>query len=257
MGTAESGQWSIGELAKACGVSVRTLHHYDEIGLLTASGRTPSGHRRYGEGDLRRLYRIRALHMLGIPLASITTALDGPGNDDDDLGSMRVLLDRQLRHVQQHAQQVQALQDRLGELLNRLDAPAMPTAAQFMSTLEMITVFEKHFTPEQRQQLAEKRQELGAEKIEDSKRQWTALVEEGLEHVRAGTSISDPAVPEWVHSWDRIGEMFHSGEDTKTAARAAWQENAQTISADLPWSAEDLAGLMGYLHKARAHEPQA
>ncbi|MCD4852315.1 MerR family DNA-binding transcriptional regulator [Arthrobacter sp. AK01] len=250
MGTAESGQWSIGELARACGVSVRTLHHYDEIGLLSASGRTPSGHRRYGEGDLRRLYRIRALQMLGIPLASITAVLDM--SEDDDLASMRVLLDRQLRHVQQHAQQVQTLQIQLGKLLDRLDTPTMPTAEQFMSTLEMITVFEKHFTPEQRQQLADKRQELGAEKIEAAKHQWATLVEEGLELIRAGTSVTDPAVQDWVRSWDGIGEMFHSGEDTKAAAREAWQENSQTISADLPWGADDLARLMAYLQKARA-----
>jgi DNA-binding transcriptional MerR regulator len=249
MGTTESGSWSIGELAKACGVSVRTLHHYDEIGLLTASQRTPSGHRRYGERELRRLYRIRALHMLGIPLASIAAALERSA--EDDLASVRDLLDRQLRHVQQHAQQVRSLQDRLGELLNRLDASAMPTAEQFMSTLEMITVFEKHFTAEQRQQLANKREDLGAEKIEDVKQQWAELVEEGLSHVRAGTSVADPAVQDWVRSWDSIGEMFHSGEETKAAARAAWQENSQAISADLPWSAEDMLGLMSYLQKAR------
>ncbi|GII88878.1 hypothetical protein Ssi03_68680 [Sphaerisporangium siamense] len=48
-------RWSIGELARATGVTVRTLHHYDEIGLVPASERTASGHRRYTEGDLRRL----------------------------------------------------------------------------------------------------------------------------------------------------------------------------------------------------------
>ncbi|MEU4151636.1 MerR family transcriptional regulator [Streptomyces sp. NPDC026659] len=51
-------RWSIGELAQASGVSVRALRHYDGIGLLRASGRTASGHRRYTEQDLRRLYRV-------------------------------------------------------------------------------------------------------------------------------------------------------------------------------------------------------
>ena len=243
-------QWSVGELAKACGVSVRTLHHYDGIGLLSASGRTASGHRRYGENDLRRLYRIRALHMLGIPLAAIPDVLAASG--DDDLQSMRTLLYEQLRQVQQHARHVQALQERLITLVSRLDTPSMPTPEQFMSTLEMITVYEKHFTDEQRQQLADKRQELGAERIEDAKQKWAALVEQGLAHVRAGTPVTDPAVREWVHSWDGIGNLVHSAEDTKAAARAAWQENSQQITADLPWSSEDLAGLMGYLAKARA-----
>jgi hypothetical protein len=46
--------------------------------------------------------------------------------------------------------------------------------------------------------------------------------------------------------------MFHSSEDTKAAARATWQENSQAISAGLPWTAEQLGGLMAYLEKARA-----
>lgn len=248
-GTTGSGPWSIGELATACGVSVRTLHHYDEIGLLSASQRTPSGHRRYSEGDLRRLYRIRSLQMLGLPLAAIGKALQTP---EDDPESLRGLLQQQLVHVQEHAQQLQALQNRLGELLSRMDGHAMPTPEQFMSTLEMITVLENNFTAEQRQQLADKREELGAEKVEAAKQLWAALVEEGLAHVQAERPVTDPSVQEWVRSWDGIGSMFHSSEDTKAAARAAWQQNSQAISAGLPWSAEQLAGLMAYLEKARS-----
>ena len=94
-----AGQWSIGELAKACGVTVRALHHYDEIGLLSAGRRTASGHRRYTEEDVRRLYRIRALQMFGLPLADIGAAL---GNPADDMGSLRTLLERQLLHLRRH-----------------------------------------------------------------------------------------------------------------------------------------------------------
>lgn len=247
--TTGTGPWSIGELAAACGVSVRTLHHYDEIGLLSASQRTSSGHRRYSEGDLRRLYRIRSLQMLGLPLAAVGQALETP---EGDLESLRGLLQQQLVQVREHAQQLQALQNRLGELLSRMDGHAMPSPEQFMSTLEMITMLENKFTAEQRQQLADKREELGTEKVEAAKRQWAALVEEGLAHVQAKRAVSDPLVQEWVRSWDGIGALFHSGEDTKAAARAAWQENSQAISAGLPWSAEQLAGLMAYLERARS-----
>ncbi|MFK0008470.1 MerR family transcriptional regulator [Paenarthrobacter sp. NPDC090520] len=246
-GTKGNGPWSIGELAAACGVSVRTLHHYDQIGLLTANERTSAGHRRYGEDDVRRLYRIKALQMLGLPLASIADAL----GSTDDVASLCGLLKQQLDHVQQHARQVRVLEDRLGELLARMDGPVMPTTEQFMTTLEMITVFENHFTPEQREQLAGKRNELGAEKIEAAKEQWAGPVQEGLAFVAAETPVSDPAVKTWVRNWDSIGSMFHAAEDTKAAARAAWQENSQAISADLPWSAEQMTGLVKYLQKAR------
>ena len=248
-----AGQWSIGELAKACGVTVRTLHHYDEIGLLSAGQRTASGHRRYTEEDVRRLYRIRALQMLGLPLADVGAALATPA---DDMASLRILLEKQLLHMSRHAEQVHAVQDRLRDLLSRIDisrieGAAMPGPEQLMSTLEMITVLENHFTPEQRQELADRRAELGSDRIEAAKAQWAALVEEGLRHVGNGTPVSDPSIREWARTWDEIGSMFHSGEHTKAAARSLWQDNRAALSADLPWSAEQLAGLLAYLQKAR------
>ncbi|MGH2597039.1 MAG: MerR family transcriptional regulator [Actinomycetota bacterium] len=51
----------IGELAGRAGLTVRTLHHYDQIGLVRASDRTDAGHRRYSEADIRRLYQVVAL----------------------------------------------------------------------------------------------------------------------------------------------------------------------------------------------------
>lgn len=240
--------WSIGELADACGVTVRALHHYDSIGLLSAGTRTASGHRRYTEHDLRRLYRIKALQMLGLPLAEVGQALDAA---DDSLPSLRALLERQSAHMRSQMDHVQALQRRLGDLLSRLDEPAMPTSEQFLSTLEMITVLENHFTPEQREDLANRRSDLGADVIEEAKHRWAALVEEGLGYATAGTPVSDLVVQNWVKGWDEVGSMFHTGEQTKAAARAAWQSNSEAFSANLPWTAAELAGLMAYLHKAR------
>lgn len=241
-------QWSIGELAKACGVTVRALHHYDEIGLLSAGRRTASGHRRYTEEDVRRLYRIRSLQMLGLPLAEIGAVLGTPA---DDMGSLRTLLERQLLHLRQHAEQVQAVQDRIRDLLSRIDGATMPVPEQFMATLEMITMLENYFTPEQRQELAGRRAELGSDSIDAAKVRWAALVEEGLRHVENGTPVTDPSIREWARAWDEIGSMFHRGEETKAAARSMWQDNKTALSADLPWTPEQLAGLVAYLQKAR------
>jgi DNA-binding transcriptional MerR regulator len=66
----------VGELAAATGLTVRTLHYYEEIGLLVASGRTDAGHRVYDDADIERLYRICLLRRLGLPLTDIGRALD-------------------------------------------------------------------------------------------------------------------------------------------------------------------------------------
>jgi MerR family transcriptional regulator, thiopeptide resistance regulator len=66
---------SVGAVARLAGVTVRTLHHYDEIGLLTPSGRTPAGYRHYGEADLERLQRILFYRELGFGLDEIKTVM--------------------------------------------------------------------------------------------------------------------------------------------------------------------------------------
>ena len=247
--TETSGQlWSIGELAKASGVTVRALHHYDEIGLLPVTSRTGSGHRRYSGQDLRRLYRIRALRTLGLPLEQIRRVLAGSG---DDLASLRGLLRQQLAALTEQAEHVRLLQDQIKDLLDRIEEQAMPDPEQFMTALERMTVFEKYFTQEQRQQLADRRAELGAERIDDARTRWAGLVEEGLGYLRAGRRPDDPEARDFVRRWDELGSMFHSAEDTKAAARTMWQENSSELSGRLPWPADQMRDLVAYLQQAR------
>ncbi|NEB78809.1 MerR family transcriptional regulator [Streptomyces sp. SID14478] len=73
--------YSVGQVAGFAGVTVRTLHHYDEIGLLVPSGRNHAGHRRYGEADLDRLQQILFYRELGFPLDEVQTLLDEPTTD--------------------------------------------------------------------------------------------------------------------------------------------------------------------------------
>lgn len=76
----------IGRAAKACGVSERALRYYQQLGLLTPSGRTPGGLRRYSEADLARVRRIRELQaLLGLNLDEIRVVLD----NDDRLAQVR------------------------------------------------------------------------------------------------------------------------------------------------------------------------
>lgn len=72
------GPWRVGELAKATGLTVKTLHHYDEIGLLKPSGHTDAGHRLYTKRDLARLQQIVSLRSLGFALDQIGAALEDP-----------------------------------------------------------------------------------------------------------------------------------------------------------------------------------
>src|SRR5580704_17060155 len=71
----------IREFAQRTGVTVRTLHHYDRLGLLRPGGRTASGYRLYGERQLIRLQQIATLKFIGCSLNEIKAVLSGPASD--------------------------------------------------------------------------------------------------------------------------------------------------------------------------------
>ncbi|MFI1168388.1 MerR family transcriptional regulator [Streptomyces sp. NPDC020801] len=68
--------YSVGQVAGFAGVTVRTLHHYDDIGLLVPGGRSHAGHRRYDDADLDRLQQILFYRELGFPLEEVAALLD-------------------------------------------------------------------------------------------------------------------------------------------------------------------------------------
>ncbi|RSS50109.1 MerR family transcriptional regulator [Streptomyces sp. WAC07061] len=100
--------YSVGQVAGFAGVTVRTLHHYDEIGLLSPSGRSGAGHRRYDDADLDRLQRILFYRELGFPLDEVAVLLDDPHADPrEHLRRQHALLSERIDRLQQMAKAVE------------------------------------------------------------------------------------------------------------------------------------------------------
>jgi DNA-binding transcriptional MerR regulator len=93
----------IGEVAALAGITVRALHHYDRIGLLSPSERTASGYRRYTPADLDRLHRVLVYRELGFSLEEVATLLDDP--DADPAAHLR----RQHRLLQERIERARAM----------------------------------------------------------------------------------------------------------------------------------------------------
>jgi DNA-binding transcriptional MerR regulator len=90
--------YSVSQVSRMAHVTVRTLHHYDEIGLLTPSQRGPNGYRQYTDADLARLHQILLFKELGFSLDAIQTLIDEPAADRRAaLLSQRELLKGELR----------------------------------------------------------------------------------------------------------------------------------------------------------------
>ncbi len=92
--------FTVSEVARFAGVTVRTLHHYDEVGLLAPNGRSDAGYRLYDHSDLERLQEILFFRELGFRLDEIKAAMSDPGHDRlDALRRQRSLIDAKASHL--------------------------------------------------------------------------------------------------------------------------------------------------------------
>ncbi|MFE5189256.1 MerR family transcriptional regulator [Streptomyces sp. NPDC056628] len=100
--------YSVGQVAGFAGVTVRTLHHYDDIGLLVPSERSHAGHRRYSDADLDRLQQILFYRELGFPLDEVAALLDDPDADPrEHLRRQHELLTARIEKLQKMAAAVE------------------------------------------------------------------------------------------------------------------------------------------------------
>ena len=92
---------TVGRAAALVGVSVKTLHHWDAVGLVRPSGRTAAGYRVYSGDDIARVHRVLVYRELGFPLAEIGAILDDPAVDAPaHLRRQRSLLAERISHLE-------------------------------------------------------------------------------------------------------------------------------------------------------------
>lgn len=145
---ARSRQYQVKEVAALANVSVRTLHHYDAIGLLEPSGRTEAGYRLYSDDDLLRLQQILLGRELGLSLEAIRRSLDDPSFD------RRQALLLQRAELQARSAQAAAMLRAVDAALAVLDGAGKRSAVK--GEIDMKQIFEG-FEPTQHDAEAEQR----------------------------------------------------------------------------------------------------
>jgi len=206
----------VGELAKRTGLTVRTLHHYDELGLLTPSRRsaTPSGpgYRLYAAADIDRLTRILLLKGLGLSLDEIGKLLDGDGLP---LGRALAL---QIERLREEIGRQSRLLRRLEALAVRVESASGASVDDLTETMEMMTMYEKHFTPEQLETLERRRETLGEEQILAAEKEWPELIAKVRAAMERGTDPASPDVQALAARWSELVEMFTGGDPAMAAS---------------------------------------
>ncbi|MCI4063854.1 MerR family transcriptional regulator [Micromonospora sp. R77] len=224
--------WRIGELCRRTGLTVRTLHHWDHVGLLRPSARSSAGHRLYAEGDVDRLYRIVALRELGLPLETIGGLLDDrtPGGPE-----LAELLGDHLAHVERQLAALGGLRDRLATLVPLVRSAGSATPVDLLAVIEEVSrvddTVRNYFTPEQLAALDERRARLGEETVRGVQDEWPTLIAQVQAELDAGTDPAEPRVRALAGRWMELLEAFHGGDPGLRDSLYRMQaENSEQIS---------------------------
>ena len=152
----------IGELASTTGLSIRTLHYYDQIGLLSPSHRNEIGHRLYSDRDIIRLQQILSLRQLGFALKEIRECLENPDF------SLPQVINLHRDRIREQIALSHTLLERLNGIARELETTKSVPIENLIQAMETITMSDKYFTPEQ--------QEVIEARFKDVEPEWQELI---------------------------------------------------------------------------------
>jgi DNA-binding transcriptional MerR regulator len=232
-------QLKIGELAKRAGLSVRALHHYDAIALLSPSVRTASGARLYGHTDLIRLHRILTLKQFGYSLPDIRSALS-----DTSVKPLE-LIQQQVEILEMQARQAKALATRLGRIARHMSQGSESDGADWLDVLELTAIYERHLTPQDMQSLHSPA--CGAPATLNT--QWKQLIAQVAAAMRQPMEPDTPAAQALAWRWVRLVIAM-------TRNNAALSNKLKTLQERDP-RAQEILGIDGamftWIGRAMAH----
>lgn len=251
--------YPVGEVARVAGVTVRTLHHYDEVGLLRPSARSGSGRRLYNHTDLERLQRILAYRELGFGLHEIATVLDDARVDPlDHLRTQHALLTERARRL-----------DRMVALVERaMEARAMGIN---LDPHEMFEVFGEHDPTEHAEEARHRWGDTEAYKESArcsaslSKHDWKQVTAEGAatesrfaEAMTAGLPASSPEAMGAAEAHrEHISRWFYPCSYEMQLGLAAMYVDDPRFSAHYEQRAPGLARYVHDAIRANAHRAGA
>jgi DNA-binding transcriptional MerR regulator len=257
MSNLEVAGYTVGKVAELSGVTIRTLHHYDEIGLLSPGGRSASGYRIYEDSDIERLQQILFYRELGFDLKGISAIIDDPRTDA-------------LGHLRRQRELLVERMERLGAMVDAIDYEMEARTMNIRLTPEERFEVFGEFRPEDHTEEAERRwgetdsykesqrrvskygkedwQRLKAEE-EEIRASLAAAFEAGLapdsEEAMAAAEDHRQHISRWFYdcSYEMhrgltdmyvSDERFRSNYDTQTPGLAAFIKDAAHANASRP-----------------------
>jgi DNA-binding transcriptional MerR regulator len=232
----------VGELAKRTGVTIRTLHHYDEIGLLTPSLHSGAGYRLYTASDVARLQQVLSLRQIGLALEEIQECLDRKG--------IRLLEVIEL-HAARLREQIElqtSLCARLENIAHRLREAEEVSADELLRTIEGMTMIESYYTSEQLEQLKKRSEAVGDERLQQVPADWSALIAAVRAEKTKGTDPGAPEVQALARRWQGLIDEFTGGDPgIAQSLGRLWKEQGDNLVAQhgAQYDSRDLSEYIG------------
>ncbi len=239
MKTAIANLRRVKEFASEAGVTVRTLHLYDRLGLLKPAALSESGYRMYGEAELERLEHILALRFVGFNLDQIKELLGGSHRPLlVALRMQRAVVARQKRRLESALAAI----DEAERALSREEPVDLWTTLRFvMESFKMQNDWEwtqKYYSKEALQQLEEVRQQVSPDAIAQAQRDWSVLLAEVEEAVARGIAPSSDEAQALATRWRALLRQFtQSNAEIQNGLNRLWSDPSNW-PADFkrPWS---------------------
>lgn len=233
---------TVKQLSKLAGVTPRTLHHYDQIGLLKPSHVGENGYRYYGEESLLRLQQILFYRELGIPLEDIKKIMGR--RDFDVLGALR-----------SHKEALQKQVTRLNRLINTVDNTISNLKGN--NTMSNKAYFEGFSDEEQEKYALEAEELYGSEYVRASMKKWKARTDEEKKRIMDEGSknytdmiatmpkgADSPEAQAIVERWRRHLEYFWTPNLDQLLALANGYSDDPRFKANFDKMHPQLAGFM-------------
>lgn len=201
------------DFAEQAGVTVRTLHVYDRLGLLEPAARTESGYRLYGESQLERLEQILALRFVGFRLEQIKELLQGP--------KWPLVVALRMQH-QIVSQEKRRLEDALTAIEQAERAIESGTSEERWQTLRTVigalkmkndwTWTQNYYSPEAREKIEERMKTTPKEVVEQGQRDWTTLLAEVEEAASRNEDPQSEHAQALAQRWRGLVRQFTGGD---------------------------------------------
>jgi MerR family transcriptional regulator, thiopeptide resistance regulator len=234
----------VGELARRTGLTVRTLHHYDEIGLLKPSLRSEAGYRLYTAADVARLQQVQSLRQLGFALEEVRDCLNRPGFAPLEVIRLHVARLREQIELQRK------LCERLEALAEHFRAAGEVSADEFLYTIEVMTMIESYYTPEQMEHFRKQHEadpEGTAERARQGQADWAKLLADLKTEMELGTDPADPKVQALEKRRQALVNAFSGGDKAiEENLKRMWTEQGDKLCAQFGIDPK----VMAYLGKA-------